>query len=232
MAMEKVRTLSVEIDQTKPMWNQVGKLGTDYWDWVHTAEPGRARFFEWDTLELLTISVWWLGPACFVPVILAVCWIAYSSGVSSEGDIVSGLGLGFVLWQVHEYGTHRFIFHHETTHPVWIALHFILHGSHHKYPMDKYRCVFPPVPAAAVMSFWWAALGATTPAALFYPIWSGLVAGFLLYDLTHYALHLNVDLPSEFLKVLRARHNVHHYKNPDHAYGVSSEVFDLLFNSN
>jgi len=227
-----VRTMTVSIDRTKPMWGQVGKLGDDYWEWVHKAEPGRARFFRWGVLEALTVSLWWVGPVFFLPIMVAVLWSAYSSGVSTRADIVSGLCLGFALWQVHEYGAHRYIFHRETSSPTLIALHFILHGSHHKYPMDKYRCVFPVAPAGALAVFWWVVLSYILPSRLSSTVWSGMLLGFLSYDLVHYTLHLNYDLPSDFLKVLRARHNVHHYRNPDHAFGVSSEIFDVLFNTN
>lgn len=33
---------------------------------------------------------------------------------------------------------------------LWLQVHFTLHGCHHKFPLDKGRLVFPPLPAAAV----------------------------------------------------------------------------------
>jgi sterol desaturase/sphingolipid hydroxylase (fatty acid hydroxylase superfamily) len=43
-----------------------------------------------------------------------------------------------------EYSFHRFVFHGAPRSRAGITLHFVLHGCHHKAPMDGLRLVFPP----------------------------------------------------------------------------------------
>ena len=38
---------------------------------------------------------------------------------------------------------------------VSIRFHFLLHGQHHKYPMDPGRLVFPPVAASVLAGIFW-----------------------------------------------------------------------------
>ena len=47
---------------------------------------------------------------------------------------------GNLIWTVLEYGLHRFLFHIDDLlpdHPVFLTLHFLLHGIHHYMPMDR-----------------------------------------------------------------------------------------------
>lgn len=47
---------------------------------------------------------------------------------------------GNFFWTVLEYGMHRFLFHIDDIlpdHPVFLTLHFLLHGIHHYMPMDR-----------------------------------------------------------------------------------------------
>ena len=74
---------------------------------------------------------------------------------------------GVLTWQLIEYSLHRFLFHMEARSPAFIVFHFTMHGAHHKYPMDKDRLVFPPVPASGiavvVLAGLYAALGQVRP---------------------------------------------------------------------
>ena len=99
-------TLPVEIDKSKPMWDQVAKLGDAYWEWVHVAEPGCSRFFESDVLELLSTTSWWMVPLIFVPAIFGVLGEACLTHTSTT-DIISGFLIGLIMWQVNEYCFHR-----------------------------------------------------------------------------------------------------------------------------
>ena len=59
----------------------------------------------------------------------------------------------------------RHVFH---AHPVryWaITLHFALHGCHHKFPMDRGRLVFPPLPAVVIAAGIHAAFQSVLPQA-------------------------------------------------------------------
>eukprot|EP00793_Prasinoderma_coloniale_P007069 PRCOL_00006921-RA len=63
--------------------------------------------------------------------------------------VVFPFGLGaLVLWPLLEYAVHRFVFHARTCSWAGNTMHFLLHGCHHKHPMDPLRLVFPPAAAA------------------------------------------------------------------------------------
>ena len=51
--------------------------------------------------------------------------------------------LGWVAWDLAEYGIHRWWFHWEGNGPFTRKLHDIIHGYHHKYPDDSLRLVMP-----------------------------------------------------------------------------------------
>ena len=60
------------------------------------------------------------------------------------------------------------------------------------------------------------------------PGFAGGLLGYLLYDLSHYAMHRG---PSrfEFFNRLRRRHMQHHYATPERWYGVSTPLWDHVF---
>ncbi len=81
----------------------------------------------------------------------------------SQLQLLSVLGtlgcfvLGLMWWTLCEYYLHRFFFHAEDywlpNFPPIFAFHFLLHGVHHAYPMDRMRLVFPPFPGYFVHFF-------------------------------------------------------------------------------
>jgi 4-hydroxysphinganine ceramide fatty acyl 2-hydroxylase len=56
----------------------------------------------------------------------------------------------------------------------------------------------------------------------------GILLGYAAYLVVHYMVHV-YQPPKNFLKVLWFNHAVHHYKDPDVAFGVSSPLWDYLF---
>jgi sterol desaturase/sphingolipid hydroxylase (fatty acid hydroxylase superfamily) len=76
------------------------------------------------------------------------------------------------------------------------------------------------------------------PEPLFYPMLSGGLCGFLLYDLTHYYLH-HFDIRRgksngflvKYRKDLKLHHMRHHFKDGSKAFGVSSKLWDIVFDT-
>ena len=58
------------VNWEKPMLRQVGKLGSHYKDWVSAPVDRKLRLFEWDFIENLTVTPWYLVPMVWIPVFL------------------------------------------------------------------------------------------------------------------------------------------------------------------
>jgi sterol desaturase/sphingolipid hydroxylase (fatty acid hydroxylase superfamily) len=60
------------------------------------------------------------------------------------------------------------------------------------------------------------------------PLFAGFVTGYIAYDMMHYAEH-HLSMTWGFLKFVKRYHLLHHYKTPDHRFGVSSPLWDYIF---
>jgi sterol desaturase/sphingolipid hydroxylase (fatty acid hydroxylase superfamily) len=60
------------------------------------------------------------------------------------------------------------------------------------------------------------------------PLFAGFAAGYLTYDMTHYATH-HVRLNWGYFKLVRRHHMLHHAKTPEKRFGVSSPLWDYVF---
>ncbi|KAK9866863.1 hypothetical protein WJX84_009766 [Apatococcus fuscideae] len=198
-----------------------------YNDWVHSPEPGQPRFFISNPAEAVTKTPWWVVPLVWLPIIaallIAACRSYGHSALSTAGFSAAGL----ILWQFIEYSIHRFIFHAIPSDPALIVIHFLFHGCHHKYPMDKERLVFPPLPAASIASLLYLLVRAATSQARSVPIFAGVLIGYLAYDMQHYAIH-HGSHKLKMLRHARQNHLAHHYKSPAHGFGISSGLVDFL----
>jgi sterol desaturase/sphingolipid hydroxylase (fatty acid hydroxylase superfamily) len=63
---------------------------------------------------------------------------------------------------------------------------------------------------------------------LFDPFFAGLIAGYIWYDMTHYAVH-HVKPRTETGAKLRKHHYLHHFKQPGARFGVSTPFWDVIF---
>lgn len=214
--------------KTEPLVFRVGKLGNDYWTWVNEAEPGHPRFFGSPLLEGCSKTPWWVVPLLWLP-LFTYC-AAQAFAALPWLLLASLLLVGVVAWQLLEYCIHRFAFHAEAGASYWgITLHFLFHGCHHKYPMDKLRLVFPPVPAALVVGAVYGALSMALEHSVALAVFSGMGYGYVAYDCVHYFIHHSGRLPGTLLQDLKHRHMHHHYKDHARGYGISSVLFDIVF---
>ena len=163
----------------------------------------------------------------FVPVIAAMQWLGGDRGLAGWELALLTLG-GVGIWTLTEYWLHRLVFHWEPDNAIGRRTHFIIHGIHHDHPNDKMRLVMPPavsIPLAALF-FGGFVLIFGAPAA--YPLFAGLLVGYLFYDYTHYYVHHFVP-KSALGKRLREQHMRHHFQDHRYGYGVSSPVWDVVF---
>ncbi|GBE87411.1 oxidoreductase [Sparassis latifolia] len=140
--------------------------------------------------------------------------------------------LGNFVWTILEYIFHRCLFHMDyylPDHPAALTVHFLLHGVHHYLPMDRLRLVMPPAMFAALEAPMTALAHALFPAAVANGIIAGAFTFYIVYDCMHYALH-HSKLPI-YVKEMKKYHLAHHYKNFDLGFGVTSKIWDYVFNT-
>ncbi|QRV81918.1 cytochrome b5 [Ceratobasidium sp. AG-Ba] len=140
--------------------------------------------------------------------------------------------IGNIIWTLLEYTLHRFLFHIDEMlpdRPFFLMLHFLLHGIHHYLPMDRLRLVMPPILFAS-LSFPFTRLAYLLfPTSVANGIISGAFAFYVLYDCMHYALH-HTKLP-QYMREMKKYHLAHHYKNFELGFGVTSKIWDYVFNT-
>lgn len=126
---------------------------------------------------------------------------------------------GLVAWTFLEYVIHGWMSH------TFRTFASPLHQVHHRDP----RRVFAIGAWLPVAATWMGGLTlwGLAPAMVFY---SGIVAGFALYEFVHYRIHF--ARPRNRLEAyLRERHLVHHYRAPDRCFGVTNAFWDRVFHS-
>lgn len=163
----------------------------------------------------------------FVPVVVAMEWLGADGGYAAWELALFTLG-GGVIWTLTEYWLHRLFFHWEPDNAFGHRMHFIIHGIHHDHPNDKLRLVMPPavsIPLAALFLGLFVLVFGTP---LAFPIFAGFIAGYLIYDYTHYYVHHAVP-KTQFGKRLREHHMRHHFQDHRYGYGVSSPAWDVVF---
>lgn len=185
------------------------------------------KVFENGTLEALTKSSPALIIGMYIPVILGLLFYdAYYNG----RPVVQVLGIfaaGIAFWTLAEYFLHRYVFHWERDHPFVKKFHYYAHGFHHTYPRDQDHLFMPPVASIVLAAFFYGLfwLISHTYVVSFFP---GFILGYLGYASMHYAIH-TVPNPPKFLRPIWRHHQLHHSKNTDSAYGVSTPFWDHVF---
>lgn len=188
---------------------------------------GSAKLFDNPLLEKLThthISI----PLVIFTGIAAVL-IYY--GVVEKGFQVPEMILLFVagvtFFTFVEYIMHRYFYHMPATTEKRKKMAYTMHGVHHDYPKDKSRLAMPPVLSLIIATVFFVLYRAMMGDYAF-----GFLAGFLIgynaYLGVHYSVHA-FKVPNNFLKVLWYHHSIHHYREPDRAFGVSSPLWDHIF---
>ncbi len=184
--------------------------------------------FENNFLEKFTRIHYTVPLYIFVPVIIYCIYRAIGIDHLSFMSISGYILFGLFIWTFTEYVLHRFVFHWMPPGKFGQRLHFIFHGVHHDYPSDSKRLVMVPtisIPLALLFFFLFKFLLGSQHV---FPFFAGFIAGYLFYDMTHYAVH-HFNLKSKFWLDLKHHHMLHHYKDMDHGYGVSSKFWDVIF---
>ncbi|KAI0293980.1 fatty acid-2 hydroxylase [Russula brevipes] len=241
------------LDLRKPLMRQMWDCNFSkayYLQQVHQPRhlPESARLFGPALLEVLTRTKWWVVPVIWLPI---AAYIGLRSLLQFGGVPLASFKprflpscrcylktlLSFVfgnfIWTLLEYGFHRFLFHVDfylPDHPKFLMVHFLLHGIHITCPwISTLRLVMPPV------LFFMLCFPMTQLAHFLFPpaMANGTISGsfvfYVIYDTMHYAMH-HTKLPA-YLREQKKYHLAHHYKNFELGFGVTSKVWDYVFNT-
>ncbi|GLB39152.1 putative ceramide hydroxylase involved in the alpha-hydroxylation of sphingolipid-associated very long chain fatty acids [Lyophyllum shimeji] len=247
------------LDLRKPLLRQVWEANWSklyYLQQVHQPRhlPEPARFFGPDILEYNTRTVWYVVPMFWGPIAAylflrsVLQWSGPLPPFTSKpalplpalfmvpaANYIKTLVCFFVgnaIWTLLEYFIHRFIFHIDALlpdHRAFLTLHFLMHGVHHYLPMDRLRLVMPPALFFILQTPFTRLAHMIFPAPIANGIISGAFTFYILYDCMHYALH-HTKLPAYF-REMKKYHLAHHYKNFDLGFGVTSKIWDYVFNT-
>jgi len=195
------------------------------------------RLFKSDVLEFFThihpavVAVLW------APVVGWFLWRAVRNRAAFAWVWPVSVGLAFVgglfCWTLAEYVLHRFLFHFRPRTAWQERVSFLFHGVHHAQPRSKTRLVMPPavsIPLAALFyGFFYLVIGLVLGGRHWVaPVFSGFIAGYLAYDMFHYAMH-HVPMRRGVWRSLRRHHMYHHTQTPNLRFGVSSPLWDVVF---
>lgn len=188
---------------------------------------GTAKMFANPTLEKISRTHISIPIAMFLGVSTYALYYGISTttiGLVSAFLLILG---GFLAFTFVEYIMHRYLYHMVPDTKWKDKLQYSIHGVHHDYPKDKDRLAMPPFISglyAAVLYFiFYFIMGEYA-----YYFLPGFLAGYASYLGVHYIVHA-FQPPKNFLKVLWVNHAIHHYKDPDVAFGVSTPIWDYVF---
>lgn len=188
---------------------------------------GRAQLFQNKYLELLSRSHPLLIWGIYFPIIVVLLYYGMTSFEYSAFTIVAIFFAGMFFWTFFEYIMHRFLFHMIAESPRAQKFIYIMHGNHHHFPRDRERLFMPPVPSlliATVLFFLFKFIMGN----YVFTFLPGFILGYLLYGSMHYAIHA-FNPPFKWMKPLWRNHHLHHYKDEQKGYGVSTTIWDRVF---
>jgi len=188
---------------------------------------GQAQLFQNQYLEFLTkthpLVIWGM----YSPILTLLPYYAASRLSYSVTAIFLLFTAGIIFWSFTEYVLHRFLFHHHPHTEKGKRINYVLHGNHHEYPRDKERLFMPAIPSLLMASLFFLSFYVVMGkyAIAFFP---GFMFGYLIYGSMHYAIHA-WHPPFKWMKPLWRNHHLHHYKENDLGFGVSSTLWDHVF---
>lgn len=196
-------------------------------NYIPPKNKGTKTLFQNPILEKLSRTHISIPLSIFGIYSLALLYWSVTHTSLSPGTTIGLFFLGFISFTFVEYLVHRYIYHLSTHTEARRKFQYNAHGVHHEFPKDKDRLAMPPLLSITIASllllFFRLVMGDFTFAFL-----PGFLAGYAYYLSVHYMVHI-YQPPKNFLKFLWVNHSVHHYKDGDLVFGVSSPLWDYVF---
>lgn len=187
---------------------------------------GSAQLFRNPVLEKMTRTHIAVPITIFLLIAVGLIYYGITHDFISILEAIGFFFLGWFIFTLIEYLAHRYVFHMDTDTPLKARLQYLFHGNHHEYPKDKTRLAMPPVVSILYASAFFFIFKVIFGSFVFGVV-AGVLFGYAMYLLVHYVVHAYPP-PKNFLKELWINHSIHHYKDPEAAFGVSSPLWDYI----
>lgn len=188
---------------------------------------GQKRLFQNPYLEKLT-RTHILAPISIFFVISASLLYYAAAAKGFSVLLLSALFLGGMLFcTLVEYLVHRYIFHLIPDTPAKTKIQYTFHGVHHEFPKDKDRLAMPPILSVTIITLFFG-LYYLVMRDYAYGFTAGFAVGYASYLGVHYVVHA-FQPPKNIFRILWINHGIHHYKDDEVAFGVSSPLWDWIF---
>jgi 4-hydroxysphinganine ceramide fatty acyl 2-hydroxylase len=193
---------------------------------------GRARLFTNPFLEALTkthpLVIWGM----YLPILGWMIYFSVNQFGLTLAHVAGLLVSGLFFWTFFEYLMHRFVYHFVSDVKAVQRFVYIFHSNHHEYPRDTARLFLPPVPSILIASMLFGCMYAVCSIfglkAWVFAFYPGFIMGYLIYASMHYAIHAWKPF-FKWMKPLWRNHHLHHYKQQERGFGVSTTLWDRLF---
>ncbi len=184
---------------------------------------GKKQLFENPILEQLTRTHIAVPITIFLLFSIGSLIYAFKMAVLSYLLIGVLFLTGVLVFTLVEYLIHRYVFHMAHNTPTKAKVQYTIHGIHHEYPKDKERQAMPPILSVTLLLVLLAVsyLLMNDYTFAFLP---GFVVGYAGYLFVHYITHAYAP-PKNFFRQLWVNHSIHHYKDNNKAFGVSSPLW-------
>lgn len=161
--------------------------------------------------------------------VFAIALLYWSIAHTSLSPWVSGgmFILGALVFSWLEYNVHRYVFHMKTYTAIREKIQYAIHGIHHEFPKDKDRLAMPPLLSVTIATVLLLVLKVLL-GDLVFSFLPGFLVGYAAYLSIHYMVHA-YQPPKNFLRKLWVNHSIHHYKDGEVIFGVSSPLWDYIY---
>jgi sterol desaturase/sphingolipid hydroxylase (fatty acid hydroxylase superfamily) len=186
------------------------------------------RMFESNFLEFFSKVHWTVPIWLYVPLVSYLVWHSLAVLDVSVWYVVGLFLSGVFLWSLTEYVLHQFVFHYHPKSVLGKRIIWVLHGVHHDYPNDPLRLVMPPIISLPLAILFYSLFVLILGKSLAPSLMAGFTLGYLIYDISHYAIH-HFNIKGSYFGWIREHHLRHHFSDPERGFGVSSPFWDVVF---
>ncbi|MBL7859381.1 MAG: sterol desaturase family protein [Cyclobacteriaceae bacterium] len=196
-------------------------------DSIKPKNNGTRQLFKNPILEKLTRTHISVPLIIFFTYSSALLYWSVTHTSLSIGISILMFFLGTLAFTWVEYNMHRYVFHMKTYTDMRAKLQYTMHGVHHEFPKDKDRLAMPPVLSITIATIL-LLIFRVVMGDLVFSFLPGFLVGYSAYLGVHYMVHA-YQPPKNFFKVLWINHGIHHYKDGEIVFGVSSPLWDYIY---